>query len=150
MLCVFWTSRTNLRVFFLNNNFLYLSRIEQRNVFSFAFKNIGPNVERRLLDFRFIFLTCIYVSRNISLNTKGCSLKKMIIMLSLFYLKDLLSWYKEWSIVPIIQTPERIQLKYRLNISQQILHIIHVMSGDVVTYSSIAKSSSRSYLLRNN
>ena len=55
------------------------------------------------------------------------------------------------SSVPIIQTPERIQLKYRLNyISQQNLHIMHVMSGDEVTYSSIAKSSSRSYLLRNN
>ena len=69
----------------------YLSRIEQRNVFSFAFTNIGPDVERRLLDFRFIFLTCIYVSRNISLNTEGCSLKRMIIMLFLFYLKDLMS-----------------------------------------------------------
>ena len=56
----------------------------------------------------------------------------------------------QMSIVPIIQTPERIQLKYRLNISQQNLHIMHVMSGDEVTYSSIAKSSSRSYLLRNN
>jgi hypothetical protein len=40
----------------------------------------------------------------------------------------------EWSIVPIIQTPERIQLKYRLNISQQSLYIIHVMSGDEVTH----------------
>jgi hypothetical protein len=56
----------------------------------------------------------------------------------------------QMSIVPIIQTPERIQLKYRLNISQQILYIIHVMSGDEVTHSYIAKSSSRSYLLRNN
>jgi hypothetical protein len=41
--------------------------------------NIGPDVERRLLDFRFIYLTCIYVSRNISLNSEGCSLKRMII-----------------------------------------------------------------------
>ena len=56
----------------------------------------------------------------------------------------------QMSIVPIIQTPERIQLKYRLNISQQNLHIMHAMSGDEVTYSYIAKSSSRSYLLRNN
>ena len=147
---VIWTIGKKIGVIFLNNNFLYLSRIEQRNVFSFAFKNIGPNVERRLLDFRFIFLTCIYVSRNITLNTEACSLKKMLIMLFLFYLKDAMSWYKEWSIVPIIQTPERIQLKHRLTISQHNLYIIHVMSGDEVTYSSIAKSSSRNYLLRKN
>jgi hypothetical protein len=88
----------------------FTDQYSQPNIFFLIY------VERRLLDFRFIYLTCIYVSRNISLNTEGCSLKKMIIMLSLFYLKDLLSWYKEWSIVPIIQTPERIQLKYRLNI----------------------------------
>ena len=51
-----------------------------------------------------------------------------------------MSWNTKWSIVPIIQTPEKIQIKYWLNISQQNLYIIHVMSGDDVIHSSIAKS----------
>ena len=45
-----------------------------------------------------------------------------------------LSWNRKRSIVPIIQTPDKIQLKHRLNISQQNLYIIHVLSGNEGMY----------------
>jgi hypothetical protein len=48
---------------------------------------------------------------------------------------------------PIIQTPEKMQLKYILNISQQNIYIIHVMSGDEAIHSSIAKSPPRDFSL---
>ena len=45
-----------------------------------------------------------------------------------------LSWNRKWSNVPIIQIPDKIQLKHRLNISQQNQYIIHVISGNKAMY----------------